>query len=462
MPAMALTVYYRGRLDDLDRLDDLEDRVLDVALELGAMVHVIREASKTEPRRVVRGVRIDLAPGLETVSLLFSPEGWLINLCEVDEVLLASPDEQPWCRVDAQFSSVEGHVALIELLDALKKQYMPDLEVRDEGGYWDSRDASLLGKKIDGLPGAVDGLAEGLASRGLSSDATEDALPLPSRIERIKQQVHQTLARPPEHPPVLFDDDEFTADDSTIGDEAQWDAIFKENRRKQERIHRAIETNMQRGDDTRDAFNNALRDEGIIDLPGEPSISDELSEIDEWIAAEANNDEQGDEPWRESLPESQFEDDLDDDEFDFEADDEDDEDSSEPFRRRRHPLQKQSMDLTLRLHDIASSAESRLSDGSSVRPSNHIYTLMGGAGEIGGGLAQALSGRPFDCVGLCVVQLKRALRGAAFVRSALPPLRAEGVLDETTFNELRETVEQMRADMFYELSQARAHWRGIH
>jgi hypothetical protein len=36
------------------------------------------------PRRVVRGVMLDLYPGQETTSLLISPEGWLINLFEIE------------------------------------------------------------------------------------------------------------------------------------------------------------------------------------------------------------------------------------------------------------------------------------------------------------------------------------------------------------------------------------------
>ena len=32
-----------------------------------------------------------------------------------------------------QFGSVEGHVALVELLAASKREFIPDLEVSDEG-----------------------------------------------------------------------------------------------------------------------------------------------------------------------------------------------------------------------------------------------------------------------------------------------------------------------------------------
>ena len=52
---------------------------------------------------------------------------------------------------------------------------------------------------------------------------------------------------------------------------------------------------------------------------------------------------------------------------------------------------------------------------------------MGGACDISGGLAQALGFDDDDefAAGLCVVQLKRSLRGAAFAPGALFPLRAD-------------------------------------
>jgi hypothetical protein len=57
--------------------------------------------------------------------------------------------------------------------------------------------------------------------------------------------------------------------------------------------------------------------------------------------------------------------------------------------------------------------------------------------------------------GLAVVQLKRALRGAAFAIGALFPLRPEGTLDEPTFEELRQTIQTLQTDIFAELSRVR-------
>jgi len=50
-----------------------------------------------------------------------------------------------------------------------------------------------------------------------------------------------------------------------------------------------------------------------------------------------------------------------------------------------------------------------------------------------------------------LVQLKRALRGAAFALGALIPLREEPVLDKTVLQELRHSIQCMEAEILDEL-----------
>ena len=77
---MGITISYRGTIASLDRVEDFEDRVLDLALELGGQAHIWRTASDNGPfARSSAASILDLCPGQETTSLLISPEGWLIG-----------------------------------------------------------------------------------------------------------------------------------------------------------------------------------------------------------------------------------------------------------------------------------------------------------------------------------------------------------------------------------------------
>ena len=428
---MGVTISYRGSLADIGRVEDFEDRVLDLALEVGGHARVWRSVNDDDPRRVVRGVMLDLYPGQETTSLLISPEGWLINLFEIEDAEKGRLAEPPWCFVKTQFGPVEGHVALVEMLTALQREFFPNLEVSDEGGYWETRDLPALRKKMEYVQSALDGLADSLRRHGLTAEAAEDPEILLARITRVAQLVQRTLGRAAEHPPVCWgdDDSEDGFDDPADGTEAQWDADFKEQRRKQERLHRAIEERRAQGDETGDALLAAMRDEGIIDLPGEPSLSEAVREM-----LEAGEDEE-DEPWRESLPD---------------AIREPDEDASDDWLGddEPHPLLERVMDLNKRLYDLAEAAEERQNE--------NFRSLLGATGEMLGGLAQALGGRDFEPLsGLSLVQLKRALRGAAFAFGMLFPLRAEGFLGPAEFDELTATVKSLQDDIHAELARLR-------
>ena len=137
---MGITIAYRGRIADCARIEDFEDRLVDCALDIGGLVRIWRSWPDDNPERMVRGVILDLVPGQESTSLLLSPEGWLIGLTDIKDVEDGRLTEPPWCFVKTQFGPVEGHVALVEMLAALKCEFLPELEVSDEGGYWETHD----------------------------------------------------------------------------------------------------------------------------------------------------------------------------------------------------------------------------------------------------------------------------------------------------------------------------------
>jgi len=423
---MGITISYRGVLANLDRVEDFEDRVLDLALELGGQAHIWRTASDKDPSRVVRGVILDLCPGQETTSLLLSPEGWLIGLVDIEDAENGKLAEMPWCFVKTQFGTLEGHVALVEMFAALRAEFFPGLEVHDEGDYWETRDVNELARKLAFPQAATEQFSEGLRQHGLTSEAAEDPEILLARITRVAQLVQKTLKRPAEHPRVHWEDGDVARDFEgrlTPEEEARWDASFKENRRMQERVQRAIEKHLSQGEDHDTALDAALREETASGLPDEP------------------DEGQDNENWRDSLPEEYHADSFAEEEF-IENSPDDGFDAME-----RHPLQQRASDLWMRLHDLfPPEAESR----------GNVGALINGACEISGGLAQALSVDSMEfAAGLCVVQLKRSLRGAAFALGALYPLHADGLIGEGTFRELEATLTGLQTDIYDELRRRR-------
>jgi hypothetical protein len=404
---MGVTIHYRGSLADLSRVEDFEDRVIDLALAVGGNPRLWRSADESDPSRMVRGLLVDLAPGQETTSLLLSPEGWLISFLEIEDAERGALTEKPWCFVKTQFGPIEGHVALVELLAGLKKEFMPDLEVMDEGGYWDHRDVNELRQKIEFLGRAIDMLAGALENDRLSPEAREDPEIVATRIERLARKVHAALSRPAEHPPVHFPDDETGTAVDPAENEALWDAMFADNRRKQERMQRVTEERIAGGADTGEALEAAI--EEVV-----PSIDWDDEEDDEETAAWIEEMNEAcraavDDPWQESLPDAVRG------------------DADHPFERmQRDPLQQHATKLLMEFFDVAKRSGDR---------SPNLDTLIRNAMEITGGLAQVLPlPPPYEMddgeKGLALVQLKRSLRGAAFVRGTLFLLRAENIVDD--------------------------------
>src|SRR5688500_18725971 len=136
---MGLAISFRGKIRNLRHIETFEDRIVELALEIHGFARVWRSAPKGNVERVVRGVMLDLAPGLETVSLLLSPEGVLVPLGVVAEAEEGPIPENQWISVQTQFGALEAHVMLLELLDAMSKTFFPSLEMKDEGQYLTTR-----------------------------------------------------------------------------------------------------------------------------------------------------------------------------------------------------------------------------------------------------------------------------------------------------------------------------------
>jgi hypothetical protein len=424
---VGLSIHYRGSIADLDRVEDFEDRVIDLVLAIGGNVRLWRSAHDEDPLRVVRGLIVDLAPGQETTSLLLSPEGWLIHLTEIEDAEKGPLTELPWCSVKTQFGPVEGHVALVELLAAFKAEFFPDLEVMDEGGYWEHRDLTALQTKMEFLGGVIETMAAALEQHTLSAEAAESPEIVATRVERIAELVHRTLSRPSEHPPVQFPENSFGFSPGLRESESRWDSLYLENRRRQERMERAIEERLLRGENARDALEAATHEvvPPHVEDPNAPPPTNKLDET--WDA----------DPWPEEGQSRANEFEL------SEQANGDDFALAEELTKERDPLQEEGTQLWIACHDLAESGAPR---------SANLDAILRSVGQIVGGLAQSLPlPPPYEMddadAGLCLTQLKRSLRGAAFALGALLLLRADKTVDEQAFRHLADQIDSIRVQI---------------
>ncbi|MGB7345189.1 MAG: hypothetical protein WBD20_13325, partial [Pirellulaceae bacterium] len=96
---MGITIHYRGTMDEVDQVEAMEDRVLDLVFSLGGRATIWRSYADDDHDRVVRGLMVEMEPGQDTFSLLVSPEGHLTPLFQIEEAEKTPFQEPPYCFV---------------------------------------------------------------------------------------------------------------------------------------------------------------------------------------------------------------------------------------------------------------------------------------------------------------------------------------------------------------------------
>ncbi len=411
---MGITIHYRGTMDDVRQIENMEDRVLDLVFALGGRATIWRSFADHDSSRVVRGLIVEMEPGQDTFSLLISPEGHLLPLFQIEDAEKTPFEGPPYCFVKTQFGSLQGHIAIVHLLDAIRQQYCSNLEVSDEGEYHENRDLNALHQKMHFLSSAIGGMVHGLQTHGLSNEAAEDPNILTTRIQRIAALIHEKLATDRKS---IRSADNQQADrgwnEASLEDEVRvTDELRRRNDLRSERMTRRIAEATAAGMSTEVAFELAMQEEGIPIPCGD---SDERHQPNHPIEpAEPDSEE----PWLASLPAFPF------DETNAQSDGKD------------HPAVVQAHELLRQVMDIAKNKSDQ---------SSFSAVLTHGCLDILGGIVQATCDEPDDIAlrALAITQLKRALKGHAFARGAVFGLRSDETITEEQSTQLHESLESL-------------------
>lgn len=202
---MGITIHYRGTLADTGKIRMLIEEMTDIAETLHWPYSVLDDDwSKPVTADIVHGadgVKIVGNLGLQGVVLTPHPQCEPLMLCFDAEgnlrdpltiILLLNgelPPELAWAATKTHFAPPEVHVTLVKLLKYLQTRYMPDLEVHDEGEYWETSDGQILRRKRDDLNARMEEVARTLDAAQVddTSDlAAEEMLTLIEDLLRKK------------------------------------------------------------------------------------------------------------------------------------------------------------------------------------------------------------------------------------------------------------------------------------
>lgn len=162
---MGITIFASGKIEYIDDIpcviDDLKRvagkhhwgyRVIDDGF--GAQPDAaLTQRDGEEPAAVIKGslglkgIVLNIGEGAEPLAILFDRSGVLTDMLQQVSWIQSNRQGERFTICKTQFAGVDSHIRAIEVLDGLKRSYLPNLVVNDEGDYWESRDLKILAEK---------------------------------------------------------------------------------------------------------------------------------------------------------------------------------------------------------------------------------------------------------------------------------------------------------------------------
>ncbi len=180
---MGLTIHYRGGIDRTEHIHPLVDELEDIAESMGWMSQRINE-DEHEPD--FYGIIVNPKGDCEPLCFIFDRHGRLRNLADLITNQIEPTEYSEYCSTKTQFTSVETHIWIVGLLRYLKKHYLSDLIVSDEGEFWETENRETLIEKKDFLQNKIKLLKGALESPEAETEfkSIDDMIAYIERIAR--------------------------------------------------------------------------------------------------------------------------------------------------------------------------------------------------------------------------------------------------------------------------------------
>jgi hypothetical protein len=203
---MGITIHYKGKLKNLEMLSHFMEELVDISRIMNwhwqvldedwsrpstAQLLVSEEGATITGHLGLKGISIDVHPDCESLALFFMAEGILampMSVVMYNEGSIAK--NNVWNFIKTQFAPPDVHISIIKLLKYLKKRYIPDLDVMDEGGYWDNEDKASLVENLRFIEEKMDRVAQILGEIDLDNSKPLTAEQLGDMLEeRLKREL---------------------------------------------------------------------------------------------------------------------------------------------------------------------------------------------------------------------------------------------------------------------------------
>jgi len=174
---MGLTFHYSGKIRDHKQIDMLVDEVTDLCKGLNWEYNILNDDK-------IKGIVVG-APESEPLWFTFTPDG---KTCNVVSLQYSDPSEKYYslCATKTQYAGAEVHMAMIKMLRYMSDKYYSEIEVYDEGEYWETGDEENLRKIFGRYSMIIDLFAQKLEQMERVPGETTDQL-----VDRIQEMAKE-------------------------------------------------------------------------------------------------------------------------------------------------------------------------------------------------------------------------------------------------------------------------------
>lgn len=181
---MGITIHYKGKLNSTDLNDQFCEELEDIArsMEWTYNSFDFDEKNKTP----VKGLFIQPHPKSELLQFMIDKNGFLRNALMLEH--FPHDDEITFLNhTKTQFAPIEIHIAIVKLLKYLHQKYIENLDVYDEGDYWQTGDTTLLQERFDFLNVKIAMLEDVFSKIEFKKDSTPESVA--DKIEEILKKM---------------------------------------------------------------------------------------------------------------------------------------------------------------------------------------------------------------------------------------------------------------------------------
>lgn len=182
---MGIAIHYKGKLNSADLIDEFCEEMKDISKSMEWKFNSFDYDEKD--KTPVKGLFISPHPEVELLQFMIDKNGYLRNALMVEH--FQHDDDITFLNhIKSQFAPIDIHIAVIKLLKYIQQKYVTNLEVYDEGEYWQTEDTALLKEKMNFLSEKID-LFE-VALNSIPFEPKESTESIVDKIEEVFRKMN--------------------------------------------------------------------------------------------------------------------------------------------------------------------------------------------------------------------------------------------------------------------------------